>query len=165
MTGRRGGRGRWAGSVSAILACGVLVAWARRGFLYSTVEGCSMEPTLYAGDRLLVRRVAAGRLRVGDLVVCPVRLPGGAVFLPPPGESDPRLWVKRLAALPGDPMPPGMVAAGYGGTVPPGVAVLLGDNPAASTDSRAVGPVPLDRVLGRVVWRPGLSREGSPAGW
>lgn len=149
--------------MAAVLAGGALVVWARRAFLYSTVEGHSMEPTLYAGDRLLVRRVSAKRLRVGDLVVCPVQLPGGAVFLAPPRETLPRLWVKRLAALAGDPMPPGMVAAGYNGTVPPGAAVLLGDNPAASADSRAVGPVPLGQVLGRVVWRAGVSRGGSPA--
>ena len=31
--------------------------------------------------------------------------------------------------------------------------VLLGDNPDQSTDSRTFGPLPLDALTGRVVWR------------
>ena len=43
--------------------------------------------------------------------------------------------------------------------------VVRGDNPDASTDSRAFGPVPVERVIGRVLRRyypPGLSRWPEP---
>ena len=63
------------------------------------------------------------RVRPGDVVA--LRLPGGAR----------RVLVKRVH-----------------GRVPDGVTVL-GDNPAASTDSRDFGPVPVGDVLGRVVRR------------
>jgi nickel-type superoxide dismutase maturation protease len=32
---------------------------------------------------------------------------------------------------------------------PDGSLILFGDNPAASTDSRSFGPVPLDKILGK----------------
>jgi signal peptidase I len=37
--------------------------------------------------------------------------------------------------------------------VPAGSVFVLGDDRADSVDSRDYGPVPLDRVLGRVLWR------------
>ena len=64
-----------------------------------------------------------GHVRPGDVVA--LRLPGGVH----------RVLVKRVQGL-----------------VPDGVLVL-GDNPAASTDSRDFGPVPPAAVLGRVVRR------------
>lgn len=63
------------------------------------------------------------RLRAGDVVV--VREPGAGGLLA----------VKRVAAI------------GSGGVV------VLGDNPAASRDSRAYGPVPRSEVVARVWWR------------
>ncbi len=63
------------------------------------------------------------RVRVGDLVA----------FWHPTRVS--LLTVKRVAAI-----------------EPEGVRVL-GDNPAASEDSRQFGQVPAERVLGRLVWR------------
>lgn len=59
--------------------------------------------------------------------------------------------LKRLAALPGDPVP-GQVASvlGVSGAVPEGFAEVLGDNTAASVDSRDFGYVPLGRVIARV---------------
>jgi len=42
---------------------------------------------------------------------------------------------------------------------------VLGDNPAASTDSRVFGPVPADTVRGRVVYRyHPAARRGRPQG-
>lgn len=64
----------------------------------------------------------ARRLREGDVVV-----------LVEPGGGGLRA-VKRVAAT------------------SPGSVVVLGDNPAASRDSRAYGPVPRQAVLGRVWW-------------
>lgn len=76
-------------------------------------------------------------LQPGDriLAVRPARpRPGDLVVVRDPRRPD-RLLVKRVATT------------GSGGVV------VLGDNPAASTDSRAFGPLP--RVWGRVVYRYG----------
>ncbi|WP_345664993.1 S26 family signal peptidase [Streptomyces venetus] len=76
------------------------------------------------------------------------------------------LIVKRVVAVPGDPVPPGSVPplkegqGGHGGRVPPGRVVLLGDNAAASVDSRQLGFFPLGDVLG-VVARPLRRAEGA----
>jgi nickel-type superoxide dismutase maturation protease len=87
------------------------------------VEGESMRPALRPGDRLLVLRLGR-RLRVGDVIALrDPRLPE-------------RVLVKRVAEVRAD-----------------GGLVVLGDNPAASTDSRVFGPVPRHLVLGRCVWR------------
>jgi type IV secretory pathway protease TraF len=59
-----------------------------------------------------------------------------------PGDS--AWFVKRAAALPGDPLP------GEDGTVPPDHLYLLGDNP-VSEDSRKWGSCPGERVVGVVV--------------
>jgi signal peptidase I len=94
-----------------------------------------------------------------------------------------REWmIKRVAAVPGDywpsavasasavaacaPTPAGSVAPAsavetevvladtrLAGTVPPGKLVVLGDNAARSFDSRQIGYIPADRLLG-VVLRP-----------
>ena len=85
-----------------------------------------MVPTLLPGDRVLVWR-GVGRLRsqirVGDLV---------AVADP----RDPaRVMVKRVAGVAGTEVS------------------VLGDNEAASTDSRHFGPVSAKAVHGRVVYR------------
>jgi phage repressor protein C with HTH and peptisase S24 domain len=57
------------------------------------VRGRSMQPTLYDGDRLVVRH--GGRARVGDLVV--VRLPSGvlAVKRATRREGSSGWWVER----------------------------------------------------------------------
>jgi signal peptidase I len=72
--------------------------------------------------------------------------------------------IKRVVALPGDPVPRRDVptlADVAEDRVPNGMAVLLGDNQSASFDSRAFGYFPLERILGvvRVAVR---SRNGSP---
>jgi len=87
------------------------------------VQGDSMRPALEPGDRLLVLRLL--RPRPGDVV---------AVVDPRDGE---RVMVKRVAAVDPD----------------DGRVTVLGDNPAASTDSRMFGPVRSDHVLGRAVYR------------
>lgn len=77
-----------------------------------------------------------------------------------PAEADavraglaPDSWnVKRVAALPGDRLPPGI--PGEGDTVPPGKLVMLGDNP-DSIDSRQRGLFSADQLLGVVVRRLG----------
>ena len=125
--------------------------WLRRRYLTVTVDGPSMLPAYRPGERLLVRRATSGAaLRPGQVVVV-----GGQ-----PG------WVvKRVAAVPGDPVP-GDVAPALRGDqstrVPAGRLVLLGDNPGQSYDSRQLGYFRTDRLLGVVLRRMPLGRPGPP---
>ena len=98
------------------------------------VKGMSMAPALLPGDHLLVR--PARRLKRGDLVV-----------LADP-ESAGRWVVKRVAAAPGE----SVEVEGRRLHAADGL-VVLGDNAAASTDSRDYGAVPLDAIHGRVWYR------------
>ncbi|MEU0386592.1 S26 family signal peptidase [Streptomyces chartreusis] len=138
-----------------LAACGV---GAVRRLLVVTVHGPSMAPTHHHGDRLLVRRTRT--VRRGQVVVV-LRPRSPAIWRQ---DRHSPLIVKRVAAVPGEPVPPGLVpphAEGHEGRVPPGRVVLLGDNAAASVDSRQLGFFPLDDVLG-VVTRSLPQPEGAP---
>lgn len=76
------------------------------------VRGASMEPTLWAGDRLLTVPARRSSLR-----------PGRVVVVADPADAS-HLVVKRVARAGG------------------GEVVVLGDHPPASTDSRTWGPLP-----------------------
>jgi nickel-type superoxide dismutase maturation protease len=131
LTARNAGsRASWAVCLAALLlalaaACRYLPLRLSR----FVVAGVSMEPSLIAGDRLLVARlpVAFLRLRPGHVVTA--RSPAA------PGVE----VVKRIAAVASD-----------GGRT---TYVLLGDNPRASTDSRTFGPLPAEAITGRVIYR------------
>ncbi|MEV4413117.1 S26 family signal peptidase [Catellatospora sp. NPDC049609] len=128
--------------VAAGLALVTLVCVARVRLVRVTVSGGSMAPTLAHGDRLLmVRR----RVRARDR--------GAVVLLAAPEDATAQVelgpWrVKRLVALPGDPVPAVVAAARglpAGGVVPPGEILVLGDNP-RSEDSRHWHRVPIALV-------------------
>ena len=91
------------------------------------VEGPSMEPAYQPGDRVLVNRLAYLRRTpdVGDVVV--LRDP----------ERRGHFLLKRIARAP-DGADPG-----------PARFYVLGDNAAASRDSRAFGPVERRQVVGK----------------
>jgi signal peptidase I len=129
---------RWAVAVGLMTS---VLPWFRRHYAAVTVRGLSMRPTLHDGDRVLVRRVLPARLRVGDLVVA---RPG------PLGGSGDRWLVKRVAALPGDPIPKSVSGRVDRTTVPAGALILLGDNAAVSWDSRTLGFFDAGLLLGRV---------------
>jgi signal peptidase I len=125
----------------------------RRQFAVVLVRGTSMQPALKPGDRILVRR--GGREpQVNDVVIFP------DPSLPVTGS-----WVvKRVAAVAGDPVPPGVPGAEVGAAlVPPRVLAVIGDNRAASRDSRHWGLLPEDVVLGRAVRTLHATRR-NPAG-
>ena len=145
------------------------------------VDGESMSPTLEHRQSVLVVRPVFpwNRLRRGDVVV--LNPPG-----PAPGVPEGTWFIKRLAGMPdeeivlargrlyaddvlladlaGPSAGPGLLA----GTASearrewwtgPDEYFVLGDNPADSRDSRAFGPVPQERIIGRVwlrVWPPGM---------
>ena len=104
------------------------------------VVGDSMAPTMMAGDRLVVLAQRFGRFKwpeVGDVV---------AVADP----RDPsRTLVKRVASV----------------DRAAGTLELLGDNPAASTDSRTFGPVPVASVVGRAIYRYAPTGRTGPSPW
>jgi hypothetical protein len=67
-----------------------------------------------------------------------------------PASGPSRLIIKRVAAGPGDPVPPGVAVGAEppGARVPTGRYVLLGDNPADSYDSRVFGYLPAEHIIG-----------------
>jgi nickel-type superoxide dismutase maturation protease len=81
-----------------------------------------MIPNLYPGDEILfdTRAYQQSAPQVGDIVVA---------SRPDRPEIT---MIKRVAAIEGD-----------------GRLILLGDNPASSTDSRFFGPIALQNILGK----------------
>jgi signal peptidase I len=128
----------------------LLAAWLlRRTLVVVTVNGESMEPTFRHGERVLVRRAGIDSVRPGQVVVV---APGRPQRLP----HDYPLWmIKRLRAIPGDPVPCDEVpilGAEPEPTVPAARMVVLGDNPSGS-DSRQLGYFYTANLLGVVVRR------------
>jgi signal peptidase I len=115
------------------------------------VEGDSMRPTLAPGQRIVVAPLTGPPPR-GALVV--LRRPGPQV------EGGPLEVVKRVAALPGD----RVRLAGTEITLAADEYLVLGDNPARSTDGRSFGPVHSEDFVGIVqfaYWPPHrLARRG-----
>jgi signal peptidase I len=146
----------------ALLATSIAAGWwLHRRFVVVTVLGESMVPTFAHGDRVLVRRVRLARARAGDVVVAAwgVPEPGGpfprTIEKPTPGRpSTLAPWmVKRLVAGPGDAVPEVVRPTVPDREVPPGRFLLLGDNVAASADSRVRGYAHAEYLLGVVVSR------------
>lgn len=134
-------------AVVVVVVVVALVVWLlvlRSRLLVVTVHGVSMEPTYHSGDRLLVRRARLDRVRAGQVVV--VQVDGARPDDPTGGRL-----VKRAVAVPGDPVPPQIPVPGP--RVPVDSLLVLGDNLARSNDSRRLGYLPADALIG-VVLRP-----------
>lgn len=166
--------GRWGREV-----IGVVVLTASLFLVVNTfvtqpfeVELRSMEPTLTAGDHILVDKVTPGwqPYERGDVVVFEA---------PVPYNDDGVPYVKRVIAVAGETVEllngrvyvtasdgsvarlaeaylgEGTVTLPQGGRsvfswrVPAGSVFVLGDNRAESIDSRTFGPIPIDRIEGR----------------
>jgi signal peptidase I len=131
--------------IGALALVTVVLLWLRRAYLLVSVSGRSMEPTLRSGQRVLARRTDLLRVRRGDVVV---------LYPPPDAPDEEVLLVKRIFAMPGDPVPPARVPKLRDlpdGRVPPAHLVVLGDNPPWSLDSRQLGLFPADRLVGVLV--------------
>jgi signal peptidase I len=135
-------------------AVALAASWAARWLVVVTVIGSSMLPGLSDGDTVVVRRSRVASVRAGDVVVLDRPRPRTGVR--PPSTALRALdgdWaIKRVAALAGDPVP-GALGWPAGARVPWGRIVVLGDNRAASHDSRHFGYVDDTHLLGVVVWR------------
>lgn len=130
--------------------------WVRRGLMVITVDGSSMSPTYESGDRVLIRRGRRALRRGAVIVVAhPDVTTGWRHNAPLRGRGTGGWYIKRLAALAGDPYPPLMNRTGV---VPDGTVVILGDN-ARSLDSRLHGPCPRHQILGVVVRRMGAPQR------
>ena len=142
----------WIIVIAAMTVAASTVLAARQCLLVVRVVGLSMLPTLRHQERVLALRRPYGRpVRSGDLVV--YRLPATAFGDSAAGvvETALPLVVKRAVALAED-------AAPGGGRVPSGYVFVVGDHP-ESNDSRHYGPIPLSRVIGRVIARLGQPAE------
>jgi signal peptidase I len=145
-----------AGAVGAILVAVAAVGGAFRRF---AIVDHSMAPTLEPNDWVLAKRVA-GPLNRGDVVT----------FRDPAATG--RMLVKRIIALPwervgietgrvtingavlADRWSSGVTAPEGSWVVPENHVWVLGDNRGHSTsDSRTVGPIPIDSVNWRVIGR------------
>jgi signal peptidase I len=143
------------------LLCAAVVGLIAGFFLLSrsvVVLSAGMSPTIPAGSTAQYQRGAGGVVR-GDLVV--IQSPGG-------------LLVRRVIGLPGDRVmccnsdgwmevdgktlieyyvpfnsPPSQVP--FSGTLGAGQMWVMGDNRAATIDSRTWGPLPMTDILGRVI--------------
>jgi len=105
------------------------------------VQGNSMEPTLGAGDRVIVDLWTYRHRppRPGEVVLIEAAHPGSPTI------------VKRVAVSPD------------GDAHDKRKLWVLGDNPVSSADSRQIGWIPLERIVGRVAflyWPP--VRAGQP---
>ncbi|KAB2342207.1 hypothetical protein F8566_38975 [Actinomadura rudentiformis] len=128
-----------------------------------------MLPTYRAGDRVLIRRVSARSLRRGQVVVFEGPREGRWRAGPLPGLDAAAWMIKRVTALPGDPVPDDVAPAVADAMVPEGRLVVIGDG-VFSADSRKWGYVPADRVLGVVVrgltsGRARVEHESAQPGW
>ncbi len=130
------------------------------------IESISMQPTLYAGNFVIVNKIAyfLNQPQRGDIIVFK--------YPPDPGREP---YIKRVIGLPGDqvrvndgtvyvnnkPLSEPYISAPprYEGVweVPAGMLFVLGDNRNSSSDSHTWGMVPLENVIGKaevVYWPP-----------
>jgi signal peptidase I len=145
---------RWV-VVLAVVVGGLLALgwWLRTRLVIVTVRGESMAPAYRPGDRVLVRRVTLPRIRHRDVIVATGGRPRPTTLVPP-GETDPAWMLKRVYALPGDPVPRDLMPAlreAPERQVPDGRFLVLGDNAEASADSRQSGWFYAANLLGVVV--------------
>ena len=152
-----------------LVACAVAVVLLLGTFVVEpvAVPTGSMSPTLRAGDHVLVNKLAYrfGEPRRRDLVV--LRSASGELLLKrvvgvggdSVGVEDGVLHVNGRAVR--EPfVDRRLVDSVYFGPVrvPGGAVFVMGDRRSNSVDSRTFGPVPRDRVVGRVdlrIWPPG----------
>lgn len=150
--------------VLALAALVLLAAVLQVG--YDQVRGDSMAPTLRDSQYVVIERLSYrfSQPDRGDMLV--VHLRPDDWFL---ASSTGGLYLKRVVGLPGDTVEvrdgqvyvnglqlekthatTGTPRAVAPVRVPEGSYYLLGDNYGSSTDSRSWGPVPADRIAGRV---------------
>ncbi len=164
LTKKRGIRDIWFWVFVILLLVFGFEVWLifRLAFVATVVGSSSMEPTIQKGDVVLVGRINFFKtpLKRGDIV-----------FLRDPVTK--REWlVKRVIGLPGellflqagriyingvplqDPYAKNEFTDEYGvWQIPNNAVFVMGDNRSHSNDSRDFGPVPLELIEGKVLFR------------
>ena len=128
-------------------------ACTRRGLYYPYPARKTARRVLRAAALAAAALLAAGaahtRLAVAGTSMAPTLRPGDRLLV--------RRWPRRVVTgamiVVADPREPRRLVVKRVGEVRAGAVTLLGDNPAASTDSRSWGAVPVAAVRGRVVYR------------
>lgn len=141
------------------LVIAVILAYLIHLFLFAVVvvQGPSMEPTLHNNERLIMNKIVyqIGEPERGDIVV----------FHATKNDD----YIKRVIGLPGDklefnnnqlfvndkpvdePYLTNTFTNDFGPvSVPEGTYYVLGDNRLNSTDSRVLGSIQMDKIVGRV---------------
>lgn len=123
---------RWLGQALALFVFLIIAFLYQSFFTLSVVRGKSMEPTFHDGQVVLVGKggLLFGPLERGDVVVF---------------TRNGELLVKRVVALPYETAPDGT-------RVPANHIYVVGDNLEVSEDSRTFGPIPLNSVIGKVLY-------------
>lgn len=148
-----------------IIAIAVAIGLLLRVFVveFTMVQGASMEPTLYTGERLLVSKLNYKLGTPGRYEVVTCKYPNMT-----------GVYVKRVMGLPGEtieiksgkvyingePLSDDRGVATNGQNVPAqvvpeGHVFVMGDNRDVSLDSRSLGPIAIDQLIGRayaIIW-------------
>ncbi len=155
-------------SLAAGLALGILLKFFILDIVH--IRGSSMEPTFRDGDAVLVNKLSYGLVRpFGDSTLCRWGHPEAGDIVIYMHEGN--LVIKRCVATASSPLDysydTGYTLAVNGqrfslsetqyrnmapaSRVPDGMILAVGDNPAASIDSRDYGFIPIQNVLARAV--------------
>jgi signal peptidase I len=144
------------------------------------IPTASMSPTVVPGDRVLVDKTTPWQVRRGDVVVyrdaehadrfnikrvvgvagdrvewtgSEMRVNGDALPRSPAGAAEDDVYWEENAGTRYRVLHEEGIAAGVPETIVPAESVyVVGDNRGMSRDSRLDGPVPLSRVVGRVIY-------------
>ncbi len=146
VSARRPKRSR---SAAALLVFFAFALFVYLNFHFAVVDGVSMMPTFKSGQRLTVSNAywVVGPIQDKDVVI--IR----------DTAAKTGYIVKRVFKTAGERVdlanvPHSWNIANGRFTVPSGNIYVLGDNRPKSEDSRFFGPVPLSKVLGKVIIRP-----------
>jgi len=163
-----------------VVAGAIIVALVIKTFVMQAffIPSESMEPLLEKGDRVLVNKLSYhlhdinrgdvvvferpedSNAEIKDLIKRVIGLPGESVVI-----KDNRVFINGKA-LDEPYLPPGTINQPTGSyahhctpedpcVVPPNSVWVMGDNRTNSSDSRYIGPIPEDKIVGRafvIVW-------------
>lgn len=114
-------------------------------FTSVVVSGHSMEPTFHTGQRLLACKAywLVGGIKDNDIVV--IKTGNGSEYI-----------IKRVYRTGGEIVdwpnaPTDWQLTNGEMKVPEGEVYVIGDNRPVSEDSRTFGPLPIDRVIGKII--------------